>query len=312
MRFTLPRPVTLTLLIAFEGVALAQAPAPTPGAPTSTPPAQGSNPPPAIAPGTGLPTSEPVTSDSASSQLSGEDAALQAQAEASASALPASEVDAGESTRVPVDPAHRSGFSGGLRLGLGMPLGKAGEDQLGTQRDLGDLTPWSAPVWIDVGYAFSGRVTVGAYGQVGVGGTGDSCQGDCDWSSIRVGGEVELRFIPGAPVDPWLGVGLGYEWLTFRTLQDVAITDSTGAPATVPVRVTERFGGPELLLQGGIDFQVEDALRLGPYLAASAGPYLSDTYTCDPGSPLCPGGSSIDGGTFHSWLSVGLRGAYTP
>jgi hypothetical protein len=326
MRITLPTPVTLTLLLSLEGVAMAQAPvtapsapAPTPSAPAPSVPAPSGGQPGSasgsatvISPVSGLPTSMPVTKDTAEAGLSGEDAALKAQAHASAAALPASEADAGESTRVPIDPAHRSGFTGGLRLGLGVPVGKAGESALGAQRDLGDLTPFSVPVWVDVGYAFTGRMTLGAYGQVAIGSTGDACQGDCDWSSVRIGAEAELRFAPGEPVDPWLGVGVGYEWLTFRTLQDVDIPDGTGATTTVPMRATERLGGPELTLQGGLDFQAEDALRLGPYIAASAGPYLTDSYTCEPVSNLCPSGNSVDGGAFHSWLSIGLRGAYTP
>jgi hypothetical protein len=327
MRITLPTPVTLTLLLSLEGIALAQAP--TPSAPSTPAPAPNAPAPSAqtpagarpgsasgsdtvISPVSGLPTSEPVTKASTDARLSGDDAALKAQAHASAAALPASEADAGVSTRVPIDPAERSGFTAGLRLGLGVPVGKAGDSALGAQRDLGDLTPWSVPVWVDVAYAFTGRMTLGAYGQVGIGGTGDACQGDCEWSSIRVGAEAELRFAPGAPVDPWLGVGVGYEWLTFRALQDVDVTDAMGATTTVPLRATERLGGPELTIQGGLDFQAEDALRLGPYIAASAGPYLTDSYTCEPVSALCPSGNSVDGGAFHSWLSVGLRGAYTP
>jgi hypothetical protein len=305
MRITLPTPVTLTLLFSLEGLVLAGGPA-LAQAPASGAPAAGS-PAPAPAP---LPTSEPLTSATATAELSHDDVALQAQAEASASALPASEADAGESTRVPVDPAHRSGFTGGLRLGVGIPLGKAGNDATGVERDLGDLTPWSVPVWVDVGYAFSGRFTLGAYGQVAVGGSGDACQGDCDWSSIRVGAQAELRFAPGAPVDPWLGVGLGWEWLSFRTLLNVPSADPSADPTRL--RATERIAGPELTLQLGLDFQVEDALRIGPYVAASAGPYVKDSYTCDPVNAFCPTGSSVDGGAFHSWLGLGLRGAYTP
>jgi hypothetical protein len=307
MRITLPTPVTLALLISFEGVALAQS--------TDVPgPASGNAPqaPAASAPASQLPTSEPVTSDTATAEMSHEDVALQAQAEANASALPASEADAGESTRVPVDPAHRSGFTSGLRLGVGIPVGKAGEDATGAERDLGDLTPWSAPVWVDVGYAFSGRMTLGAYGQVAVGGTGDACQGDCDWSSIRVGAQAELRLAPGAAVDPWIGVGLGWEWLSFRTLLAIPAVDADGAATTARLRATERFAGPELSLQLGLDFQVEDALRIGPYIVASAGPYVKDSYTCDPDNPFCPSDSTVDGGAFHSWLGLGLRGAYTP
>jgi hypothetical protein len=238
-----------------------------------------------------------------------------AEAESASSMQGATEgvaIDPVQHSRVAVDAAERTGFSTGLRLGVGLPLGKAGEDPFGAERDLNDLTPWRAPVWVDLGYALSGAATVGAYAQVGVGGAGDSCVGDCDWSDIRVGAEAEWRFLPGAPVDPWLGVGLGWEWLSFRQLVSVEVPDDMGNMVTATGRVAERFGGPELMLHGGIDFQVEDALRIGPYASATVSQYLTDSFSCTPPSELCPSDGSIDGSALHSWIGVGLRGAYTP
>jgi hypothetical protein len=223
-------------------------------------------------------------------------------------------LDPVQQSRVAVDPAERSGFSTGLRLGVGVPLGKAGQtpSPAGGERDLNELTPWRAPVWVDIGYALSGAVTIGAYAQVGVGGVGDACVGDCDWSDIRVGASGEWRFLPGAPVNPWLGVGLGWEWLSFRQLLSAEVPDEMGVPTTVTGRVSERFGGPELMLHGGVDFQVENALRVGPYASATVSQYLTDSFQCTPSTALCPPDGSIDGSALHSWISIGLRGAYTP
>lgn len=214
--------------------------------------------------------------------------------------------------RVFTDPARRTGFTTGLRLGVGVPFGEAGQDAAGVTRDLGDLTSWRAPLWLDVGYTPAAGLTLGIYGQLGVGGVGDACVVDCDWTDLRLGAQAELRFLPGALVDPWLGVGLGYEWLSYRQLLTTQVTDATGATRDATVRATERFAGPELLLQGGVDFQVENALRIGPYAAATLGQYLTDSFECQPESDVCPSGSSVDGAAFHAWISVGLRGAYTP
>ncbi|HWO09305.1 MAG TPA: hypothetical protein VNN80_07490 [Polyangiaceae bacterium] len=222
----------------------------------------------------------------------------------------ASEGEASAPQRVFIAAEQREGFTAGLRLGVGVPYGNAGRDTAGGDRELSDLTTVRVPVWVDVGYSF-GALTLGIYGQVGVGVSGDACIGDCDWSDVRVGAQGELRFAPGAPVDPWLGVGLGVESLSYRTLAESAVVDpSTSQPLTV--RATERFVGPELLLHAGVDFQVEDALRFGPFAALSVGQYVADSYNCTPDSPLCRGGSSVDGGALHGWISVGLRGAYTP
>src|SRR5688500_15161859 len=88
----------------------------------------------------------------------------------SAAAADGVAIDPVQQSRVPVDPAERTGFSTGLRLGVGVPLGKAGQGLGDAERDLNDLTPWRAPVWLDLGYALSGSLTIGAYAQVGVGG----------------------------------------------------------------------------------------------------------------------------------------------
>jgi hypothetical protein len=210
-------------------------------------------------------------------------------------------------------PERRTGFTTGLRLGVGVPLGQAGRGVLdGGQRNLNDLTSWRAPVWIDVGYSLTGATTLGAYAQVGTGGTGDSCESDCDWSDLRVGAAMEWRFVPGGAVDPWLGIGLGYEWLSYRVLVSADIPDGMGGTESVQGRVTEHFGGPELMLHGGVDFQVEDALRIGPYASATLSQYLTDSFSCQPATDLCPRDGSIEGAAFHSWIGIGLRGAYTP
>ena len=242
-------------------------------------------------------------------------------------------VDAGgseiapESDEVAVGLGDRTGFEAGLRVGATLPVGKAGRDAFGVGRDLKDLTAWRAPVWIDVGYHFSDVMTFGAYAQIGVGGNGDACErlqssgaemaelrgGDCDWSDIRLGAHGQWRLAPGAAVDPWLGLGLGYEWLSYRTALIADITDpATGNTQAVALRIAERLGGPELLLQGGIDFQVDDSLRIGPYASATFGKYLGDEYDCGIVTADCPAGSSVEGPAFHSWLGLGLRGAYAP
>jgi hypothetical protein len=300
------RPLRLSLLsIALVGAASAQAQAPA--SPAAAPEAV-----PAAAP-------PPATPEAGGTELGAPEATLNvgvAPASGSSDAL----VDSGMQSDVPTDPAHRTGFTAGLRLGVGIPLGKAGTPDVGNlpgvqvaERDLSDLTPLRAPVWVDLGYTLSGALTVGAYGQVGFGTTGDACVQDCDWSDLRIGAQAELRFLPGAAINPWLGVGLGYEWLSYRQLLSAQTPDGQGGQRVDTVRATERFGGPELLLQGGVDFQVEDALRIGPYASATLAQYLTDSYSCQPAvADLCPSGGSIDGAAFHSWIGVGLRGAYTP
>lgn len=221
--------------------------------------------------------------------------------------------DAGTSSSSDRVGASQTGFETGLRLGAGVPVGKGGRGLDGIERDLNDLATWRAPLWLDVGYRFSQVTTVGAYAQVGVGGNGDACAGECDWADLRIGAQGQWRFAPGSSVNPWLGVGLGYEWLSFRTLVRVPVPDpGPDDPDAIPVRTAELLGGPELLLQGGLDFRVEDSFSVGPYASATVGQYVTDELKCDPPDLGCPEVPAIDGSGFHSWLGVGLRGTYTP
>jgi len=199
------------------------------------------------------------------------------------------------------------GFEAGLRLGIGLPLGSAGRSALGEERKVGDLVTWRTPVWVDVAYRVSPVASYGLYGQIGVGGTGDACPGRCDWSDLRVGAQGKWRFNPGANVDPWLGLGVGFESLNFQTF---AVGRDQEGTAFV-FQATERLMGPELLLQGGLALLVADALQLGPYVSASVSSYVGDHYTCST-DLACPGGSSVDGSGFHAWLGVGLSGSYSP
>jgi hypothetical protein len=223
---------------------------------------------------------------------------------ASAAESPVADASPGPTTAAP---QFSPGFEAGLRLGIGLPVGNVGKGPLGEPRKIGDLVTWRSPVWVDVAYRVSPVASYGLYGQVGVGGTGDRCAGKCDWSDLRLGAQGTWRLNPEANVDPWLGLGVGLESLSFQTFE--FRPDADGLP--FPVRTTERLLGPELLLQGGLALLVEDSLQLGPYVSASVGSYVGDRYRCTEGE-ACPGGSSVTGSGFHAWLGVGLSGSYSP
>lgn len=211
----------------------------------------------------------------------------------------------------PGAPAADTGFETGLRLGIGLPVGSAGQDGAGSDRRVGDLTPWRVPIWIDVGYHYSPVTTLGVYAQLGIGGTGDACASECDWSDLRIGVEGQWRLVPASPLNAWVGVGIGYESLSFRTLEIIEIAPPDAlTPVQVSTRIAERLGGPELLLQAGLDFKVDDSLRIGPYLSATGALYLSDGFTCDVRGG-CPR-AGLEGSGFHAWLGVGVRGSYYP
>ena len=112
-------------------------------------------------------------------------------------------------------------------------------------------------------------------------------------------------------MDPWLGLGLGFESLGLQSVSTGPTPDDP-SDTFVPRRVKERLGGPELLLQGGLLLRVENALELGPFVAASVGSYIVDHYRCEIVVTACPLGSSVEGSGVHAWLGVGVSGRYSP
>jgi hypothetical protein len=211
----------------------------------------------------------------------------------------------------PASPEFVPGFEAGLRVGIGLPVGKAGDSALGEGRKLGDLVAWRAPVWVDVAYRVSPSASYGLYGQIGFGASGDLCPdgGKCDWSDLRLGVQGLWRINPGGDTEPWLGLGLGIESLNLQDAESRVDEDSGEA---FTVRVKENLLGPELLLQAGLGLRVDKWLQLGPYAAASLGTYLGDRYECEFQIPVvCPSGS-VNGSAFHAWLGVGLAGRYSP
>lgn len=218
-------------------------------------------------------------------------------AHAFAQATPEDSAAASSSPQV----ASVAGFEAGVRTGAALPIGNAGRDVDGVTRKLSSLTAWRTPVWLDVAYRVSPHASYGVYGQLGVGGTGRGCNGECDFSDLRVGAQGLWRFSPEHAIDPWLGLGVGWESLSYRSL-----STETG------VSNTELLAGPEVLLQGGVSLRVEDALQIGPFVSAGVGNYIRDSYKCFPEGLDCPTGTSVAGSGFHTWLGLGLNVRYSP
>lgn len=87
------------------------------------------------------------------------------------------------------------------------------------------------------------------------------------------------------PVDPWLGVGLGYESLSL----DLDGTDLT-------------MRGVEWLVQAGIDFHPTPSFGIGPYAGFSVGRYTSIDSDV--------GDGEIGDKELHEWITAGVRGVF--
>jgi hypothetical protein len=186
----------------------------------------------------------------------------------------------------------RTSFEAGIRAGLAFPLGDIQQDQA-----LVDYIAWSVPLQIEAG-ARIGPAFVGGYFSYAFGKAGSKLDGLASKSSsdVRMGFEVLWHFAPAAAVDPWLGVGIGYEWV------NVSFPVGTST-------VSGSARGFEFIdWQAGLDFKLGSLFRLGPYVMGTLGQYSTGSVEATgPGGGTTGGTSDIANKKFHGWLSVGLR-----
>jgi outer membrane protein W len=184
----------------------------------------------------------------------------------------------------------------GLRLGYAVPSGKVSGDTTvagvtNPGEKLSDGISGQIPIWIDAGYMVTPNVLVGLYGQYGFAQVKNCDTGaSCSAHDIRVGVQGQYHIMPDQGVDPWLGLGFGYESL--------GISESAGG-----LSVDGSLTGWEFLnLQGGVDFQVADAVTVGPFLSFSLDQYSSrkfgDTST------------DFDSKALHEWITFGAKGTF--
>jgi hypothetical protein len=179
-----------------------------------------------------------------------------------------------------------------LRAAYATPLGDVVRDLA-----IRDVTSGGIPLWIDVGYRFTPKLYAGLYGSYGLLFTGTCGAGnDCSQHGVRVGGNLQFHLTPDARFDPWFGIGIGYEWLTYSESNGLASQEAT-------VRGLE-----SVMLQGGVHVAVAPGLRLGPFAAVSLGTYS------DGSSAGVLGSSSgrLADTRPHFWLNFGLRAQFLP
>jgi len=207
--------------------------------------------------------------------------------------------------------AHATGFELGGRLGYGIPLGKADGDS-----DLSDGISGMVPLQLDLGYRATPALSVGGYLMYGFGFAGNTISDRCDVANatpgvsascgahdLRLGLQAQYHFIPKRKLDPWVGLGLGYEWLTLTV-------DASAAGQHADVSSTGK-GFEFINLQGGLDFNLSPGFGLGPFLSFSVGQYSSTSSSC---SGDCTGVTETSGDVadkaIHQWLLLGVRGTF--
>lgn len=173
--------------------------------------------------------------------------------------------------------------------------------------DLAKNIAGKIPLWGELGYRIDPKWMVGAYALYGFGLlSGDEqriCDANkvsCSASDLRIGAQVHYHIVPLGKIDPWLGIGFGYEWLTADA--------NFGANQTL---ASATLRGWEFVnLQGGVDWVASHDVAIGPFVSFSFAEYTHASTDCS--GSACGSGvnESLDGKALHNWVVIGVRGAF--
>jgi hypothetical protein len=183
-----------------------------------------------------------------------------------------------------------------LNAGFALPLGNATGGNNSTS--LSDAINFAIPFGIEVGYRIGGVVFIGGTFTYGPFGSPSSTSipacaqagVSCHSSFVRGGFSVQWHPLGSRGTDPYVGIGLGYEWLSININNNGASSSGQYSGfnwADIPV---------------GVDFRLSRAVRLGPFVDFTLGEYRTQTVS----SPSTISGN-ISPKALHFWLSFGVR-----
>lgn len=190
---------------------------------------------------------------------------------------------------------ENSGFQGAIRTGFVLPFGQiygSGTNSAGL--GFGDSVTGFVPIMLEAGFRFNPNVMVGIFGQYAFG-IAKNCDGAaCSLSDFTAGIQAHYHFAPQEALDPWVGLGVGYEWLPLSVTTGSFSQDAT-------------YRGFQFVnLQFGVDFPVTSTFKLAPYASFALGQYSSGSTSGSAGS----GSGDVTNTALHEFLTFGFRGSF--
>ena len=206
------------------------------------------------------------------------------------------------SAQQPTPAGDRGAIQLGLRFGYGVPFGKTGRTATDlVDDDLSASIKGQIPIGVDAGYLITPNVYVGLLFQYGFGLVGSAGTALCDQSGVScstsdttLGIDAHFHLNPNAPFDPWIGLGVGYEWLSLSASFGGQSSSGTGS------------GLEYVNVQLGGDVSVAPDFAVGPFVSFAAGQYSSVSQQNGTTSMS----RDITNKSFHEWLLFGVRGVY--
>jgi hypothetical protein len=210
-------------------------------------------------------------------------------------------------------PRERLGPQAGLRVAYTDGLGVIYQGL-----NLSDASAGALPIVLDVGWRVRPELYVGVYGQYApvflktypqTCPSGWSCTAE-DW---RVGIEVDYHFLPRVLLDPYVGVGAGYEILHTRLQGNTIVQASNGSlvPAHIDETLVDR-GWEFASLTIGFDWRFSEIVGAGLFLLGTIGEYDVQTGTITATSTTMQQSASvvpIQMGA-HELAAIGVRGTF--
>ena len=191
--------------------------------------------------------------------------------------------------------AAASDWAFDVKAAYALPVGNiwSGTSQFNPQLAMSSAWSGAMPIELAARYRFTPNVSLGVYFQWGpafvTSNAFDNISGN--WgSTMRTGLELVYGFTPDSAMNPWVGLGTGWEWANYS---------GTGAAVTLN-------GWEYLNLQLGLDFNAAKAFAIGPYVGFFMGTYANIVAT---GASDGWGGSVPSyARAFHGWFQVGVKG----
>jgi hypothetical protein len=193
----------------------------------------------------------------------------------------------------------------GLRTGYALPAGDAYDQSgLGGTFAQKDLARAMVPVQAEASWRLSPTLSAGVYLAYGIGQTGAKLGDLCSSPGASCDGPTETRYGvlaayglgPRGPVEPWLGLSAGIASTSFK-VDNLAYGVLEGT-----------LRGWDAQVEGGADFPMTQALRVGPLLSLGIGQYRVQRIT-QAGQGTVAGGGVTTPKT-HEWITLGVRGRF--
>jgi hypothetical protein len=207
----------------------------------------------------------------------------------------------------------------GLQLGARVGYG-AGSGKVYTGLTIHDASGGSVPVVIDVGARILPKLYAGLYGswaEIFTKNNPVGCPGelDCKTQQWRFGVQFDFHWNPTSRLDPYVGLGGGYEILHTHIAGGIQIPSVLGTiPGTTDTSIIDR-GWEFATLTIGADVRLSRGVAIGPVGSASIAEYgvHSGTETVSiagrqvaqmPPAPVQHG--------VHELYFAGIRGTFNP